>query len=234
MGMDACFWVDRLSVDSYKCRKKLNYVTGPIRDGEIICVGFRVDEGYGENALCIYARDVHTGKVHEFKVWDEDIDVDIGLPEETYGHLVEFFICLKGDCHSCEGPYFKTAPPDWCHHDDKAKEIREKGILFLRNNLIPGGNKNFTIIVDFLHAYKYFNGDKCAHFPKSFSNKSEMLKLISKDDMKAIGKELDDFCLRCISFLTNNPTDCVVLDQKQFVEKWKSMIESLTAEDGFN
>lgn len=130
MGLDAEITVDNCTINAYKCKKSWSNIIDPTIKKTINVSYIIHDEGYGNYELYIYIKNIVSGKVEEIIHEDETI-LTINL--EKYGSdKLEIYICLKGDCFSNAGPFFKTDPPKWFDRTLKFKKIREDPSFYLK------------------------------------------------------------------------------------------------------
>jgi hypothetical protein len=124
MGLDADIIVDDCTIDVGSWS---NIIDPTIK--KTINVSYIIyDEGYGDYELYVYIKNILSGNVEEI-IHDDETILTINL--EKYGSdKLEIYICLKGDCFSNAGPFFKTDPPKW--FDKTLKKIRDDPIFYLK------------------------------------------------------------------------------------------------------
>ncbi len=150
--MSATITVDDEYVDAYKCIDAYSKIIN-VKEKPTIKVGYFYESGYGSYDLYVYIRNIITGKVsteiYEQDGYDDLEDEDdnsytIDLTE--YGSEdLEIYICLKGDCYSNLGPFFKSEPLQWYKHTTKYENIRNDPYSYLKS-------KDFDVF-DFITAF---------------------------------------------------------------------------------
>jgi hypothetical protein len=145
MGLDATIFVNREELDAYKCTNAW-YKIIDTKKTPTITVGYTYGEGYGDYILYVYIRNIATATTSLFMYnkpgQNKRIRQTISLQKYGSGKL-ELCICLRGDCYSHLGPFFKTAPARWYECTTEAQLIRKDHNAYLKSMQKPSDIMDF-------------------------------------------------------------------------------------------
>lgn len=128
--MDAEIYVDDECVDAYKCKHAWNEIIN-VEERPTITVSCYY-EGYDEQRLYVYIRNITNGKVSTKVYNGKHIKHTINLTDYGSENL-EIYVCLKGKQYANMGPFFKTEPPKWYINTIEAENIRKCPHSYLRS-----------------------------------------------------------------------------------------------------